>query len=148
MHTANCNVETTLLNPVKLREWRLCALPSDSLSTQNAIIMDNGRRYPLLIDPQGQANRYIRAMGQCILSDNPCLLSCNDCFIIYFNPNLSNVAKDTSSNPPFAPNGIDIIKLSDKNYLRTLENAIQFGRWVLLENIGESLGKSFHGIST
>lgn len=36
-------------------------------------------------------------------------------------------------------NDIDVIKLSDKNFLRTLENGVRFGRWVLLENIGESL---------
>lgn len=112
-HTLNCNVELTLADPVKLQSWRLCSLPSDSLSTQNAIIMSYGRRWPLLIDPQGQANRYIRAM-----------------------------AKDSN----FAPNGIDIIKLSDKNFLRTLENCIQFGRWCLLENIGESLDAALEPI--
>lgn len=32
-----------------------------------------------------------------------------------------------------------IIKLSDANYLRTLENSIQFGTPVLLENVGEEL---------
>ena len=32
---------------------------------------------------------------------------------------------------------INIIKLSDANYLRTLQNAIQFGQPVLLENVGE-----------
>jgi dynein heavy chain len=31
-----------------------------------------------------------------------------------------------------------VIKLSDKNFLRTLENGVRFGRWVLLENIGPS----------
>jgi dynein heavy chain len=35
--------------------------------------------------------------------------------------------------------GLDQIKLTDKDYLRTLENAIRFGRAVLLENIQESL---------
>ena len=35
--------------------------------------------------------------------------------------------------------GLDQIKLTDKDYLRTLENAIRFGRAVLLENIYESL---------
>lgn len=94
-HSANCNLESTLSDPVKVRSWQLCSLPSDSLSTQNAIIMDNGRRWPLLIDPQGQANRYIRSM-----------------------------AKDVS----FAVNGMDVVKLSDKNFLRTLENGVQFGR--------------------
>ena len=32
-----------------------------------------------------------------------------------------------------------VIKLSDGNYMRTLENAVQFGKPVLLENVGETL---------
>lgn len=32
-----------------------------------------------------------------------------------------------------------VIKLSDPNYMRTLENAVQFGKPVLLENVGETL---------
>jgi dynein heavy chain, axonemal len=35
--------------------------------------------------------------------------------------------------------GLDIIKLSDRDFLRTLENGVRFGRAVLLENIGEAL---------
>jgi dynein heavy chain, axonemal len=34
-------------------------------------------------------------------------------------------------NVNFAPNGMD--------YVKTLENGVQFGRWVLLENIQETL---------
>ena len=105
-HTKGCNLEMTLSDPVRVRSWQLCNLPTDSLSTQNAIVMDNGRRWPLLIDPQGQANKYIRSM-----------------------------AKDAS----FASCGMDVVKLSDKNFLRTLENGVQFGKWVLLENILETL---------
>ena len=112
-HTEGCNLETTLSDPVLLRSWQLCSLPSDSLSTQNAIIMNNGRRWPLLIDPQGQANRYVRSMAK-------------------------NVA--------FASNGMDVVKLSDKNFLRTLENGVQFGRWVLLENIAETLDAALEPI--
>lgn len=37
---------------------------------------------------------------------------------------------------------LSIIKLSDSDYLRTLENAIQFGNSVLLENVGEDLDPS------
>lgn len=36
-------------------------------------------------------------------------------------------------------NKLGVIKLSDANYLRTLENSIQFGTPVLLENVGEEL---------
>ena len=42
-------------------------------------------------------------------------------------------------DPSFSLNGIDVIKLTDKNFLRTLENGIRFGRWVLLENVQETL---------
>eukprot|EP01033_Poteriospumella_lacustris_P000280 gene286-182_t len=105
-HTPLCSLRATLSDPVAIRQWTLCGLPQDAHSVENAIIMSKGRRYPLLIDPQGQGNRYIKTMG-----------------------------KDTS----MCPNDIDIIKLSDKNFLRTLENGVRFGRWVLLENIGESL---------
>jgi dynein heavy chain len=34
---------------------------------------------------------------------------------------------------------LQVIKLSDQNYARILENAIQFGTPVLLENVGEEL---------
>lgn len=37
------------------------------------------------------------------------------------------------------PNKLAVIKLSDPNYARTLENSIQFGTPVLLENVGEEL---------
>lgn len=37
---------------------------------------------------------------------------------------------------------LNIIKLTDSDYLRTLENSIQFGKPVLLENVGEDLDPS------
>ena len=36
-------------------------------------------------------------------------------------------------------NKLNAIKLSDANYIRTLENSITFGTPVLLENVGEEL---------
>ncbi|RNF11625.1 dynein, axonemal, heavy polypeptide 1 [Trypanosoma rangeli] len=47
-------------DPVRIQEWQVCGLPKDSLSTENAIILTNARTWPLLIDPQGQANEWIR----------------------------------------------------------------------------------------
>ena len=35
-----------------------------------------------------------------------------------------------------------VTKLTEKNYLRTLENAVRFGRWVLMENVLETLDAS------
>jgi dynein heavy chain, axonemal len=56
------SLEKVLGNPVQIRDWNLAGLPRDSLSTDNAIIMSKSRRWPLMIDPQGQANRWIRNM--------------------------------------------------------------------------------------
>ena len=45
-----------------VRDWNIQGLPSDSLSTENGIFVTRSRRWPLMIDPQGQANRWIRSM--------------------------------------------------------------------------------------
>eukprot|EP00929_Paragymnodinium_shiwhaense_P087552 TRINITY_DN476_c0_g8_i1.p1 TRINITY_DN476_c0_g8~~TRINITY_DN476_c0_g8_i1.p1 ORF type:complete len:2571 (-),score=771.76 TRINITY_DN476_c0_g8_i1:261-7973(-) len=102
-HNAECNMRTVLGEPVKIQQWVVCSLPNDNLSVENGIIIDRSRRWPLMIDPQRQANKYIKNMG-----------------------------KDVET-------GIDVCKLSDPSFLKTLELGIQFGKWVLLENIGISL---------
>jgi hypothetical protein len=40
-------------------------------------------------------------------------------------------------------NALELVKLSDKDMLRTLENAVRFGRPVLLEDIGQ-VGKGLY----
>ena len=56
----------TLLNtvgdPVQVREWQTQLLPTDEVSTNNAILVMQGQRWPLMIDPQAQANRWLRKM--------------------------------------------------------------------------------------
>ena len=37
-------------------------LPADLVSSENGIILANSRRWPLSIDPQGQANKWIKNM--------------------------------------------------------------------------------------
>ena len=37
------------------------------------------------------------------------------------------------------PAGLEVVKMTDKDFLRTLENAVRFGRPVLAENVGEAL---------
>ncbi|EDO37961.1 predicted protein [Nematostella vectensis] len=94
----------TLGEAIKIRAWNIAGLPTDSFSIDNGVIVDCARRWPLMIDPQGQANKWIK-----------------------------NSEKE---------NQLSVIKLTDGDYIRTLENSIQFGNPVLLENVEEELDPS------
>lgn len=100
-----CNQEfqlaTILGEPVEIRNWNINGLPTDSFSIESGIIIKNSRRWPLMIDPQGQANKWIKNMEKV--------------------------------------NKLCVIRLNQPDYVRILENAIQFGLPVLLENIGEDI---------
>eukprot|EP00898_Chlorokybus_atmophyticus_P008353 jgi/Chlat1/8519/Chrsp80S07812 len=51
-----------LADPVKVRAWTIAGLPKDSCSIDNGIIISKARRWPLMIDPQGQASKWIKNM--------------------------------------------------------------------------------------
>lgn len=53
---------STLGDPIILREWNLNGLPKDTVSKDNAILVTRGKRWPLLIDPQEQAKKWIKQM--------------------------------------------------------------------------------------
>jgi len=100
-----CTQDYQLMNvlgdPVLIRSWNIAGLPSDMFSIDNAIIVTNSYRWPLMIDPQSQANKWVKNM-------------------------------EKAAN-------LHVIRLTQPNYMRVLENAVQFGQPVLLENIGEEL---------
>ena len=52
----------SLGDPVKIRQWNIQGLPIDTFSVENGIIVSRTRRWPLMIDPQGQANKWIRQL--------------------------------------------------------------------------------------
>ena len=106
--TAGLSIANILSTPYQIRQWNTFGLPRDTVSTENAVLVTCGRRWPLMIDPQDQANNWIRKME--------------------------------------APNGLQIIKLTDPNFLRTLENSIRIGTPVLLEEVGETLDPSLEPV--
>eukprot|EP00494_Astrolonche_serrata_P029264 UN29531 len=97
----NFNIVRIMGDPVEMREWQICSLPADDYSMENGMFVTRGRRWPLMIDPQEQASRWVKAMEK--------------------------------------KNNIQIIKLTQKDYLRTLENAIRYGQPCLLESVEETL---------
>jgi dynein heavy chain len=46
-----------LSTPVELLDWSCQGLPADTVSIDSALIATRGNRWPLIIDPQGQASR-------------------------------------------------------------------------------------------
>ena len=45
---------SVLADPFEIRQWNTDGLPRDQVSTENAILVTRGRRWPLMIDPQEQ----------------------------------------------------------------------------------------------
>lgn len=99
--TKDYQLTQILGDPVLIRSWNIFGLPTDLFSIDNGIIVTNARRWPLMIDPQGQANKWVK-----------------------------NMEKE---------NNINVIRMAQTDYMRVLENAIQFGQPVLLEDVGEEL---------
>uniref|UniRef100_A0A9J8BJA1 Dynein, axonemal, heavy chain 6 n=1 Tax=Cyprinus carpio carpio TaxID=630221 RepID=A0A9J8BJA1_CYPCA len=57
----NFSLISILGDPYEIRLWNAEGLPRDNVSTENGILVMRGRRWPLMIDPQDQANRWIRS---------------------------------------------------------------------------------------
>eukprot|EP00912_Choanoflagellata_sp_UC4_P002376 UC4_evm2s1496 len=56
----NLDIISMLSSTTQIGEWNIQGLPTDDLSTQNGIITTKATRYPLMIDPQGQAKIWIK----------------------------------------------------------------------------------------
>ncbi|MCI4377271.1 hypothetical protein PGIGA_G00201730 [Pangasianodon gigas] len=87
-----------------VRDWNIQGLPSDAFSTENGVIVTRSNRWPLMVDPQGQALKWIKNME--------------------------------------SKRGLKLIDLQMPDFLRVLENAVQFGSPVLLQNVQEDLDPS------
>jgi dynein heavy chain len=59
--SADFTLTGVLGDPVQIRDWQIAGLPTDAVSTDNAILVTRGKRWPLLIDPQEQAKKWIKA---------------------------------------------------------------------------------------
>ena len=61
-HSPTCSLVSTLGDAVKIRNWQIAGLPRDTLSVENGVIVQYSQRWPLFIDPQAQANKWIKNM--------------------------------------------------------------------------------------
>lgn len=74
---------------------------ADRISVENGAVISNCKRWPLIIDPQGQGIKWLRQKE--------------------------------------AAHGLQVVQLSQKNWVKKLEKAISNGETVIIENVGEEL---------
>ena len=90
-----------LADPSDVRDWNIDGFPADAFSTENGVVVTRGNRWPLLIDPQGQGNKWIKNMEK--------------------------------------PHGLKVVTLNMPDMVRRMENAIQFGDPVLIQDVQEEI---------
>ncbi|XP_066254312.1 dynein axonemal heavy chain 6 [Euwallacea similis] len=61
-YTKGFSLLDVLADAYEIRTWNACGLPKDNVSTENAIMVMKAKRWPLMIDPQEQANKWVRQM--------------------------------------------------------------------------------------
>lgn len=101
---------------VVLRQWALQGLPKSNFSISSALMATKGRRWPLMIDPQGTASRWIRRLE------------------------LGAPASEGRKAKP----GLVTVRPGDSDFMRKFENAIPLGLPVLLEGVGLELDSVLH----
>jgi dynein heavy chain len=106
---------------VETRQWRLDGLPADEFSTENGIMATrNALRWPLMIDPQRQANGWVRRTYAQGKRNGP-------------TGGQRGVASGGGNGQ-----ALRVCKPAASDLLRTLENAVRYGSPVLLEDVPES----------
>ena len=146
-------------DPVKIRQWQLAGLPNDSFSVDNAIIVDKTRRWPLMIDPQGQANQWVKRFeGGAPVVGNSNSNSAAGKGSGYGDGEDGGLESDSdadrsagtarspsptsSSGAAGHGGGLIVTTLGADDWHRKLELAIQTGAACLLEDVGEELDPS------
>lgn len=98
--TEGLDALTLLTDDTTIALWQNEGLPSDRMSIENATILSNSDRWPLMIDPQLQGVKWIKEKYG---------------------------------------DSLKVIRVGTKGYLDTIEQALNKGHTVLIENIGEHL---------
>lgn len=105
-----------LTDDTQIAKWHNEGLPSDRMSTENATILSNSDRWPLMIDPQVNS-----------------LLKCNN------NNNTRLKLQGVKWIKQKYGDSLQVIRLGQKGFLEIIEKSIMSGATVLVENIEESV---------
>ncbi|XP_051776026.1 dynein axonemal heavy chain 3-like isoform X1 [Erpetoichthys calabaricus] len=120
------SLSTTLGDAVTIMEWQVHGLPRDMFSVENAIIITSARRWPLMIDPQGQANKWIKSMEKvnklhvCKATDHDYLRVLSNCIQFGTPMLLENLSEELDPlleplllRQTFRHNGMEFLRLGE-----------------------------------
>ncbi len=58
------SLRKVLGDPIAIRDWVIKGLPSDAVSIDNGVMARRSNKWPLMIDPQLQAWKWIKNLEQ------------------------------------------------------------------------------------
>jgi len=98
--TENSDPLSMLTNDANNSKMITEGLPSDRISIENGSILSSCKRWPLIIDPQGQGMKWLRRKEE---------------------------------------GNLDIVQLTQRNWLKIVKSAIINGRCLIIENLGSDI---------
>ncbi|KNC52665.1 dynein heavy chain domain-containing protein [Thecamonas trahens ATCC 50062] len=163
MVSADWSVVKVFGDELQLLGWQILGLPRGGYSAENAVIASSTSKWPLLVDPQGQANSWIRRAAQAgpepvggtapapaSPSHGDDVSGSNDEGESDGEPSSADLA-GTSGTPGESAGtggsgaslgsglGLVVVKPSAPDLVRVVEAAIVSGKTLLLEDVGEEL---------
>ena len=182
MCSRDFSLSTTLGTAVRVSEWVAQGLPSDRASVDNAVMMQIGMamvrnrisapsssgagggadgggggagKWPLLIDPQGQASRWIKRKHAHAQSTTAAAAAAG----VGAGGGPSNRRDSTESQQStdsgseasagdagslsLAAQKLRVVRMGDRAFVRTLENCLMFGDALLVERVGNRVRLAF-----
>ncbi|KAH8076432.1 dynein light chain binding protein [Aureococcus anophagefferens] len=129
-----------LTTEAKTAEWMNEGLPADRISIENGAIITNCNRWPLIIDPQLQGLKWIRAHEEARLSRGKKKPPAEDAAGDGAEaPAEGDDAAPAAAAPAAAVTGITQLQLGEKNWVFKVTEAIRLGHVAIIENLGQSI---------
>ena len=138
----NYSLVNTLGDQIKVRDWNLNGLPGDTISVDNAVLAAKSARWPLMIDPQTQANTWIKRMYKSGGDDEQTSNLFGDKLIVI----KANAADRDRAAARAADGGGRGSK--EQSSSKKLETAIVTGQTVLLEECSEDIDPGLDSVLT
>lgn len=112
-------MQNILGDSMEIENWKQKKLPNDTFSVDNALIMGNSSRWPLLIDPQSQAVDFI---------------------IEYYNPKTEEITSmKNKKTQVIAPFHVIRPTFTQREIIQKVELCAKNGLTLLFENVDENL---------